>query len=281
LMTVPGYPILGISTVTMGGKIIKLPLLEKNHFLPDFDVLTEQERSQSKLLYINYPNNPTGAVATRDFYKRVIEFARENHLIVISDEAYAAFVFDGERPLSFLGVEGAKDVGIAIHSLSKSFNMTGWRLAFLAGNEAIVKAFAHIKYNNDAGQFAAIQKAGAFCLRNPEITQKTLQKYSRRQEKLVKILNCAGFQVRKPKGSFFLYTKSPVGTKYGDVFRNAEDFSLYLIRKKLISTVPWDDTRPHVRFSVTFVANSIAEEDAVLAEIANRLPRGELIFDSS
>ncbi|MGM0508850.1 MAG: LL-diaminopimelate aminotransferase [Fusobacteriota bacterium] len=279
IRTTPGYPVLGTTTKALGGEVVELPLLEENNFLPDLSQLTEEQKKKAKLLYINYPNNPTGAVATEEFYKEVIEFAKENDIIVVSDEAYAALVFDDEKPLSFLSVEGAKEVGIAIQSISKAFNMTGWRLAFITGNELVVKGFATVKDNNDSGQFAAIQKAGVYCLEHPEITEKTAAKYSRRHDMLTEALTEAGFEVEKPKGSFYLYVKAPTGTKSGEKFKNAEEFSQYMIKEKMISTVPWDDAGNYVRFSVTFVADGVEEEKEVIKEIQKRLGKGEFIFE--
>ncbi len=278
IMTVPGYPVLGTTTKAVGGEVVNLPLLEENNFLPDIDSLTEDQKKRAKLLYINYPNNPTGATATEEFYKKVVKFAKDNDIIVVSDEAYSALTFDGVRPYSFLNVEGAKEVGVAIQSLSKAYNMTGWRIAFIAGNELVVKGFATVKDNNDSGQFAAIQKAGIYCMEHPEITEKTAAKYSRRHNLLVDALSNAGFKVKKPKGSFYLYVKAPKGTKSGVEFKNAEEFSQYMIKEKMISTVPWDDAGNYVRFSVTFVAKDEEDEKRVIDEIKNRLGSGEFIF---
>ncbi|BCS95865.1 aspartate aminotransferase [Desulfoluna limicola] len=278
ILTVPGYPVIGTTTKALGGEVIELPLSEENNFFPDLDALTPEQLKKAKLLYINYPNNPTGAVATQDFYKKVIVFAKQHNIIVISDEAYSALVFDNEKPLSFLSLEGAKDVGISVQSLSKAFNMTGWRLAFVAGNELIVKAFATVKDNNDSGQFAAIQHAGVYCLEHPEITKKTATKYSRRHDMLVAALRKSGFTVNKPKGSFYLYVKIPKATISGVNFHAAEDFSQYLIKEKLISTVPWDDAGSYIRFSVTFIADDYEEEKRVISEIENRLGENQFIF---
>lgn len=278
IMTVPGYPVLGTTTKAVGGEVVNLPLLEENNFLPDLDSLTEEQKKRAKLLYINYPNNPTGATATEEFYKKVVKFAKDNDIIVVSDEAYSSLMFDGNKPYSFLNVEGAKEVGVAIQSLSKAYNMTGWRIAFIAGNELVVKGFATVKDNNDSGQFAAIQKAGIYCLEHPEITEKTAAKYSRRHDMLVDALSNAGFTVKKPKGSFYLYVKAPKGTVNGVKFANAEEFSQYMIKEKLISTVPWDDAGNYVRFSVTFVAKDEADEKRVLEEIKKRLGQGEFLF---
>ncbi|NSL52928.1 LL-diaminopimelate aminotransferase [Calidifontibacillus erzurumensis] len=278
LMPSPNYPILGTHTKYNGGEVVTLPLTEENGFLPDLEAVPADILKKTKLLYLNYPNNPTGAVATPEFFEKVVHFAKKHEIIVVHDAAYAALVFDDEKPLSFLSIPGAKDVGIELHSLSKSFNMTGWRIGFVAGNEKIVKAFATVKDNNDSGQFMAIQKAAAYALQHPEITKKTAEKYSRRHEMLVNALKECGFQAKKPKGSFFLYTKAPKAVENGPVFQTAEDFSQYLILEHLISTVPWDDAGPYIRFSVTFQADSIEEEKCVIEEIKARLGKNKFIF---
>jgi LL-diaminopimelate aminotransferase len=175
-------------------------------------------------------------------------------------------------------VEGAKDVGIEIHSLSKAFNMTGWRLAFVCGNPLVIKGFATIKDDNDSGQFAAIQKAGVYCLQHPEITEKTALKYSRRHTLLVNALKCIGFSVRKPKASFYLYVAIPKRTQDGRCFASAADFSDFLIREKLISTVPWDDAGAYIRLSVTFEAKNEEEEKKIISEIAERLGEVNFVF---
>jgi len=278
IMTVPGYPVLGTMTKALGGEVVKLPLLAENGYLPKLDCLTTEQRHKAKLLYINYPNNPTGATATKEFFEKVVQFAKENKIIVVSDAAYAALTFEGQRPLSFLSVEGAKDVGIEIHSLSKAFNMTGWRLAFVCGNELVVKGFATVKDDNDSGQFAAIQKAGVYCLQHPEITEKTALKYSRRHTMLVNALKRIGFAVTKPKASFYLYVGIPKSTKSGRCFTSAEDFSEFLLKETLISVVPWDDAGAYIRLSVTFEARNEKEEEQIISEIARRLDDIGFIF---
>lgn len=278
LMPSPNYPILGTHTKYNGGEVVTLPLTEENGFLPDLTAISESVLEKAKLLYLNYPNNPTGAVANVEFFEKVVQFAKKNKLIVVHDAAYAALVFDGEKPLSFLSIPGAKEVGVELHSLSKSFNMTGWRIGFIAGNEKVVKAFATVKDNNDSGQFMAIQKAAAFALGHPEITERTAEKYSRRHEMLANALSECGFHAKKPKGSFFLYTKAPKGVENGPEFKTAEDFSQFLILDHLISTVPWDDAGHYVRFSVTFQADGIEEEKRVIEEIRSRLSKTKFIF---
>ena len=166
-------------------------------------------------------------------------------------------------------------MGVELHSTSKTFNMTGWRCGFVAGNPLLVKAYGDVKDNSDSGQFLAIQHAAAYCFDHPEITEQIAAKYSRRMDELVRVLGAAGFQARKPRGSFFLYVKSPRAATSPDgvrvEFKNAEEVSQWLITQKLISTVPWDDACAYLRFSVTFAARSISDEQRVLGEVARRL----------
>lgn len=278
IMTVPGYPVMGTHTKYLGGEVYNIPLTADNHFLPDLDAIPEEVCTRAKLLYLNYPNNPTGAVATVEFFTKAIAWAKRHQIIIVHDAPYAALTYDGNKPLSFLSVPGAKDVGVELHSLSKSYNMTGWRIGFIAGNPLIVKAFGDVKDNNDSGQFIAIQKAAAYGLAHPEITEAIAAKYSRRHDMLVAALNEAGFSAVKPQGSFFLYVEAPKAVKGGPEFRSAEDFSQYLIREKLISTVPWDDAGRFIRFSVTFQAQGQAEEKRVMSELKRRLTDEEYIF---
>ena len=277
LVTVPGYPVLATHTQWYGGRVVHLPLKKENDFLPDLDDVSKEDLKKAKLLYINYPNNPTGATATIGFFKKVVKFAQKNNIVVVHDAAYAALSFDN-KPLSFLSVDGAKDVGVEIHSFSKAFNMTGWRLAFVAGNERVVSAFGHVKDNYDSGQFIAIQKAGIYALEHPEMTEKISAKYKRRLELMVEALNSAGFSAKMPGGSFYLYVGAPRGTKGGVKFKAAEDVSEYLITEKLISTVPWDDVGNYLRFSSTFIAKNEEDERRVIAEMKKRLGDLELVF---
>ena len=278
IMTVPGYPVMGTHTEWLGGEVVNLPLLKENDFLPDLSSLTDEQKDKAKLLYLNYPNNPTGAGATEDFFKEVVAFAKENDIIVVHDAAYAGLVFDEHEPLSFLSIPGAKDVGIEIQSLSKSFNMTGWRIAFVVGNQKLVNAFATVKDNNDSGQFRAIQKAGITALNNPKITEQTAKKYSRRHEMLVDALQDLGFAAQKPDGTFYLYVEIPKGTEAGRDFANAEEFGQFLIKEALISAVPWDDAGSFIRFSVTFEAEDQAEEERIISEVKDRLNQFNFVF---
>jgi LL-diaminopimelate aminotransferase len=281
LMTTPGYPVFGTHARYYGGEVHNIPLLEKNGFLPDLNSIPAERLKRAKTLVINYPNNPTGASATPQFFADVVAFANKHNLIVIHDAAYAALVFEG-KPLSFLATPGATDVGIELQSMSKGFNMTGWRLGFVVGNPLIVKAYADVKDNTDSGQYLAIQQACAYALDHPLITQKIAAKYSRRMDGLVGVLNRHGFGARKPKGSFFLYVRVPKAATGRDgkrvAFEKAEAFSQWMITEKLISTVPWDDAGAYVRFSVTFIAKDEADERRVLGEIDQRLAGSRFEF---
>jgi LL-diaminopimelate aminotransferase len=279
LTTIPGYPVSATYTRYLGGEVYNLPLLESNSFLPDLNSVPPAVLKKTKALYLNYPNNPTGAVATKEFFKEVVGFARSNRIVVIHDAAYAGLTYDGYKPLSFLSADGAMDVGIEVHSLSKSFNMTGWRLGFVCGNPKAIKAYATVKDNTDSGQFRAIQKAGIEALNHGGITQKTIEKYSRRFDLLVSALNELGFKAQKPKGSFYCYVKAPVGAEGGIEFKTAADFSDFLIRKSLISTVPWDDAGSYIRFSVTFEAETAKKENEVIDEMKKRIKSLSLIFE--
>jgi LL-diaminopimelate aminotransferase len=270
LMTVPGYPIAGTHARYYGGEVFRLPLRPENDFFPDLDSIPPDIRRRAKLLVINYPNSPTGRTATEDFYARVVEFALKNQIVVVQDAAHAMFSYDSP-PRSFLQTPGAREVCVEVHSLSKGWNMIGWRMGWICGHERIVRAFGDVKDTSDSGQFIAIQKAAVVALDDPEIPRRTRAKYRRRLEKLVETLRRCGFDCRMPGGSYFLYTPSPKGIADGKSFPTAEPFSQYLIAEHSICTVPWDDAGPHLRFSVTYEAADEAAEDALMAETRRRL----------
>lgn len=278
LTTVPGYPVTATYTKYLEGVPYPLPLLAENDFLPDLSAIPADILRAAKLLYINYPNNPTGQMATRAFYRDLIEFALQHALVVIQDAAYGALTYNGAKPLSFLSIPGAEDVGVEVHSLSKAFNMTGWRLAFIAGNEKIVQAYGTIKDNTDSGQFRATQKAGIYALNHPEITSGICDKYSRRFDLLTEALNEIGFSVAKPQATFYCYVKCPSGTESGISFKTATEFSEFLIREALISTVPWDDAGRYVRFSVTFEAEGPEDEESIIREMKERMKKLKFIM---
>jgi LL-diaminopimelate aminotransferase len=250
--------------------------LEQNGFLPDLEAIPADIKRRAKMLVINYPNSPTGAVATKDFYKRVIDFALKNRIVVVQDAAHILLSYEGE-PLSFLQVDGAKEVGVEVHSMSKGFNMIGWRLGWVCGHAKIVQAFADVKDNSDSGQFMAVQQAAAEALRHAQIPQQVRDKYRRRLAKLVEALNKVGFRAKMPGGTYFLYAKAPVGA--GDrSLKSAEEVSQFLIREQSVCCVPWDDAGPYLRFSATYLAKDEAEEDRLMAETIERLRKMKLRF---
>jgi len=276
-MTVPGYPVAGTHTKYYGGEVYRLPLVAENDFLPDLDSIPEDIRRRAKLLVLNYPNSPTGKTATREFYLKAIDFARSNQIVIVQDAAHVMFSYDA-RPMSFLQVPGAREVGVEIHSLSKGWNMIGWRMGWVCGHERLVRAFADVKDNSDSGQFIAIQKAAAAALDDPEIPRRTREKYRRRLEKLVAALRRCGFDCRMPGGTYFLYTRSPKKIRNGQTFPTAEAFSQFLIAEHSICTVPWDDAGAYLRFSVTYEAADEAAEDALMAETVRRLEQIGPVF---
>ena len=276
LMTVPGYPVAGTATRWFGGEVHRLPLVPENGFLPDLDGIPAAVLERAKLLVLCYPNSPTGAVASRRFYERVVEFAHRHRILIVQDAAHVMLSYDAP-PLSFLSIDGAKEVGVEVHSMSKGFHMIGWRLGWVCGHERLVRAFADVKDNCDSGQFIAIQKAGAAALADPEIPRQVREKYRRRLEKLVGVLRAVGFEATMPGGTYFLYVKAPVAA--GDrTFASAEDASQFLIRELSISTVPWDDCGAFLRFSATYEAEDEAAEDDLMADAHARLMRARLKF---
>lgn len=272
IMTVPGYPVAGSHTRYYGGEVYNLPLVEENGYHPDLASIPLDVRKRAKLLVLNYPNNPTGVVATREFYRQMIDFAYSNEIVVVQDATHLLLSYENP-PLSFLQVEGAKEVGVEIHSMSKGFNMIGWRMAFVAGHPKIVQAFADVKDNSDSGQFKAIQQAARVALEHPEIANRTREKHYRRLVKLVSVLNQVGFRAKIPGGTFFLYVRAPKACGERQ-FANAEEASQFFIHEQSLICVPWDNVGPYLRFAVTYEAQNEEEEDLLMAETARRL--GEL-----
>src|SRR5438045_4356702 len=277
LMTVPGYPVAGTHTRYYGGSVFRLPLTPATNFFPDFAALTPDFWQRTKLLVLNYPNSPTGKTATREFYEQVIGLAKQHEFVVVQDAAHALLSYD-QPPFSFLSVPGAIDVGVEAYSLSKGYDMIGWRIGWVCGHERIVRAFADVKDNSDSGQFGAIQNAAAFALDDDEIPRRTRAKYKRRLEKLVTTLRASGFEAKMPGGTYFLYTRAPKGLADGTKFETAEAASQFLITQQSIVTVPWDDAGPFLRFSVTYEAADEAAEDALMSATTDRLNQCRLSF---
>ena len=275
LVTVPGYPVLATHTRYLGGEVVKVPLKKENKFYPDLDAIDPAVLARTKLFYVNYPNNPTGAAPTEDLFDRLIAFAKAHNILIVQDAAYATLVY--ENPLSILSRPGGKDVAVELHSMSKSYNMTGWRLGFVAGAARIVQAYAEIKDNVDSGQFKAIQLAACAGVADKALADKIKKHYQRRLKKMVKALKAVGFKAKMPGGTFYLYVPAPKGAGT-TVFNTAEDASQHLIRECSISTVPWDDVGTFLRFSATFESNGKADDDRVISELEARLMKAGLKF---
>lgn len=210
LVPEPCYPPYKGGTILAGGVVQTMPLLEENNFLPQLNEIKTSILKKSRLLYINYPNNPTSAVCEKGFFEDVVVFARKNNLIVAHDAAYSEVAFDGYRPDSFLKVKGAKEVGVEFHSFSKTCNMTGWRLGFVCGNKDIISAIAKVKSNIDSGVFNAIQRAGITALDIAERHQEKMNRvYQERRDVLIDGLKNAGWSVNSPKATFYVWTRIP------------------------------------------------------------------------
>lgn len=276
LVTVPGYPVMATHARYLGAEVVPVPLRRENGYHPDLDAIDPARLQRAKLFYVNYPNNPTGAAASEEFFDRLIAFAERHNMLIVQDAAYATLVY-GRRALSILSRARGKDVAIELHSMSKSYNMTGWRLGFVAGSERVVRAFAEVKDNVDSGQFKAIQLAACAGIANPRLVERIRRHYERRLRKMVAALRRVGFDARMPEGTFYLYVPAPRGA--GTVsFATAEDASQYLIREHSISTVPWDDVGAYLRFAATFESRGPADDDRVIAELEARLKKAELQF---
>ncbi|MEI6166796.1 MAG: LL-diaminopimelate aminotransferase [bacterium] len=275
LVTVPGYPVLATHTRYLGGEVVKVPLKKENQFYPDLDSIDPAVLARTKLFYVNYPNNPTGAAPTEELFDQLIAFAQKHNILIVQDAAYATLVYG--QPLSILSRPGGKDVAIELHSMSKSYNMTGWRLGFVAGAARIVQAYAEVKDNVDSGQFKAIQLAACAGIADRKLADKIKKHYERRLKKIVKVLKAVGFKAKMPGGTFYLYVPAPKGAGV-QTFLTAEDASQYLIRECSISTVPWDDVGPFLRFSATFESKDKADDDRVIAELSERLMKANLRF---
>jgi len=226
----PAYPVYANgSTILCDGLPEAMPLLEKNGFKPDFDAV---KAKKAKMMFLNYPNNPTAAVAPLEFLRESVEFARRHHLILCHDAAYNEMSYDGYRAPSLMQVEGGKEVGIEYHSFSKTFNMTGWRVAFALGNRQILSGLGAVKANLDSGVFEAIQEAGMAALLGPQEELEEVRRiYTRRRNVLVEGLQRAGFQVEKPQATFYVWVPLPAGIR-------SVDFCARLLQEAAIVSTP-------------------------------------------
>ena len=202
----PAYPVYRTAVSFAGGTPVIMPLKRENEFLPDLDSIDPGVAAKSKLIFLNYPNNPTAASASRSFFQQLVDFAHEHDLIVMHDNPYSEMCYEGGRSMSILEIEGAKDVAVEFHSLSKTYNMTGWRVGAVVGNADIVAGIGKIKSNIDSGNFGAVQDAGIVALRSPKsVVEHICQIYQHRIEILYECLNGIGFRLEKPRATLYLW----------------------------------------------------------------------------
>jgi LL-diaminopimelate aminotransferase len=243
----PGYPVYNIGSILADGKPFKMPLLAENDFLPDLEVIPEDVAKKAKIMFLNYPNNPTSATVTTKFFEEVVDFANENEILVIHDNAYSEMTYEGYKAPSFIAIKGAKDVGIEMHSLSKTYNMTGWRLGFAVGNRDMLAGLGKIKSNVDSGAFEAVQEAGIAALSGPQDCVRDMNIiYKDRRDALIKGLNELGLDVKPPKATFYVWVK---------VKGKSLDFTKMLLEKSGIVATPGvgfgEYGEGYIRFALT------------------------------
>ncbi len=264
LIPEPGYPVYNTGTIFSDGVPYFMPLKEENGFLPDLQAIPEEIRRKAKIMFINYPNNPTAAVAPRSFYEEVVAFAKKYDIIIAHDAAYSEIYYEN-KPMSFLEVPGAKDVGVEFHSLSKTYNMTGWRIGFVVGNAEIVKGLGMVKDNYDSGAFQAIQEAGIAALKGTQEPVEQLRKmYKERRDVLCDGLINLGWKVTKPVAMFYVWAHTPKG------FTSAETVARLLDDAGIVCT-PGNGLgasgEGYVRFALTVDVPRIKEALLRLAKI--------------
>jgi LL-diaminopimelate aminotransferase len=232
LVPSPGYPVYPVGTSFAGGTPYFMPLTKADHFLPDLAAVPKDVAHKAKLMFLNYPNNPTSATAGRDFFKRVVEFALAHRIIVCHDAAYSEIYYDGRRPPSFLEVDGARDVGVEFHSLSKTFNMTGWRIGFAVGNKQVLAGLGKVKSNLDSGVFQAVQEAGIAALQAGDALADGIRAiYQERRDVLLPGLKRIGLEAEPLHATFYVWITVPKG------FTSAS-FTAHLLDRAGIVTTP-------------------------------------------
>jgi len=233
----PAYPVYHNATVLANAIPHAVPLTEENDFTPDLEEIDTEVAKQAKLMFLSYPNNPTGATVDESFFKAVIDFAHDNELIILHDNPYSELVFDGYESPSFIAVKGAKDVGIEFNSLSKTYNMTGWRIGFAVGNAEILQGIGRVKSNIDSGAFQAVQEAGIAALTGPQdCIQQNVAIYRERRDILVDGLQAAGLEVNKPKATFYLWVRVPKSREF--LKSSSIEFSMFLLEQTGIAVTP-------------------------------------------
>ncbi|MDM5297660.1 pyridoxal phosphate-dependent aminotransferase [Bacillus pumilus] len=258
----PGYPDYWSGAVLAGADMITMPLLEKNDFLPDYDQLSDDHKNKAKLMYLNYPNNPTGATATRAFFEDTIRMAKDHHICVVHDFAYGGIGFDGEKPISFLQIDGAKDTGIEIYTLSKTYNMAGWRVGFAVGNRSVIEAIELYQDHLFVSLFKATQDAASEALlADQTCVQVQNDRYENRRNVWIAVCKEIGWDVRAPKGSFFAWLKVPEGY-------TSESFSDLLLEKAHVVVAPGNGFGAH---GEGYVRVGLLTSEKRLKEAAKRI----------
>jgi LL-diaminopimelate aminotransferase len=232
LVPSPGYPVYPVGTSFCGGVTHIMPLTKANGFLPDLTAIPRDVAKKAKLMWLNSPNNPTSVIMTKDYFKRAIEFAQEHQIIICHDAAYSEIYYDGKRPASFLEVDGAKDVGVEFHSLSKTYNMTGWRLGFAVGNKTVLAALGKVKSQLDSGVFEAVQAAGITALGLDDAVTDGIRKiYQERRDTIIPGLKRLGLEADAPPAAFYIWVTVPKGY-------TSASFTAHLLEKAGIVTTP-------------------------------------------
>ncbi len=254
----PAYPVYKNAAVLANGIPHSVPLTEENEFKPDLESIDREVARKAKIMFLNYPNNPTAAAVDKSFFKEVVDFAHDHDVIVLHDNPYSELTFDGYEAPSFLAVDGAKDVGIEFNSLSKTYNMTGWRVGFAIGNSEILKGLRLMKTNVDSGTFQAVQIAGITALTgSQECVKRNVETYKERRDILVAGLSSVGIEVKKPKATFYLWTKVPQD------FSSSLQFSMFLLERAGVVVTPGigfgEEGKEFVRFSLCVSAERINE----------------------
>jgi len=259
----PAYPVYAVQTLLSGGSPYHMPLLSENDFLPDFDAIPPDVLSRARLMFLNYPNNPTSAVCSLDFFRKAVEFAREHGMLICHDAAYIEMSYDGFAAPSILQVDGAREVAVETYSWSKPFNMTGWRIAAMLGSGRAISALRVIKTNTDSGQFTAVQMAAALALRDEPgaFIMAMNSMYSKRRDALIKGLERAGLDPVMPHGTFYVWCPVPVG-------EDSSSFSALLLKEAHVIVAPGSAYgargEGYVRFALTV-------DEARLEEAASRI----------
>lgn len=264
----PGYPIYSTGVILADGEIFPLPLLRENNYLPDLTLIPEVAARKAKIMVLNYPNNPLSAVCDQSFFEQVVSFAKKYDIIICHDVAYSELAYDGYRPSSFLETKGAKDVGVEFHSLSKTYNMAGCRIAFIVGNERIIDALRHLKSNIDYGIFHAVQQAGIAALTGPQdYVKKTAMKYQKRRDILVDGLASCGWEIEKPKATMFVW--APIPKHY----TSSKDFAVKLLEKTGVVVTPGN---AFGNMGEGYVRIALVTEEDKIREAVKRIAAAEI-----